>query len=134
MKYWLMLLFVLIALASSAVLAFEPLSVICDIEQGCSVVQNSTYAYTFGIKNSVYGVAVFSVLFLVILMQIVKPGKNREKFIKFSLLLGTLIALYFLGLQIFILKAYCKYCFIADFSVLIAFAISFLPDKKIKFV
>lgn len=132
MKYWIMLLFVLFALGSSAVLAFEPLSEICTVEKGCSVVQNSTYAYTLGIKNSVYGVGIFSILSLAILAQILKPDAKNEKFIKFCLFIGTLIAVYFLALQIFVLKAYCQYCFIADLSVIFAFGVS-LINKKIKF-
>ncbi len=132
MKYWLMLLFVLLALGSSAALAFEPLSEICNVEQGCSVVQNSTYAYTFGIKNSIYGVGIFSILSLAILMQILKQSGRNEKFIKISLFIGTLIAIYFLFLQIFVLKAYCKYCFVADLSIIFAFGVSFI-NKKIRF-
>src|SRR3989344_6450449 len=133
MKYWTILIFILLALGSSAVLAFEPLSEVCNVEQGCSVVQNSTYAYTFGVKNSVYGVGIFSLLSLAILLQIFKPNDKNEKFIKLSLFIGALTAIYFLSLQVFVLKAYCKYCFIADFSVIIAFGISLL-EKKIKLI
>ncbi|MBI4116477.1 hypothetical protein HY449_01915 [Candidatus Pacearchaeota archaeon] len=133
MKYWFMLVFILFALGSSVVLAFEPLSEICNVEQGCSVIQNSTYAYMFGIKNSVYGVGIFSLLSLAIIIQIFKPNNKNEKLIRMSLFVGMLIAIYFLSLQIFVLKAYCKYCLVADFSVIIAFGIS-LFEKKIKFV
>jgi len=133
MKYWMVLVFILLALGSSAVLAFEPLSVVCNVEQGCSLVQNSSYARTFEVKNSVYGVGIFSVLSLVAILQILKPGRKKEKFLKFSLFIGTLIAIYFLFLQLFVLKAYCKYCLIADFSVIIAFGISVF-SKKIKLV
>mgnify|MGYP001589378376 CR=1 FL=1 len=128
-----MLIFIFAALASSAILAFEPLSVVCNAEQGCSLVQNSVYAHTFGIKNSIYGVGIFSLLSAIVILQILKPGKNKEKLIKLSLFVGMLIAIYFLFLQIFVLKAYCKYCFVADLSVIAAYGVS-LFEKKIKFI
>ena len=134
MKYWTILIFILLALGSSAVLAFEPLSEVCNVEQGCSVVQNSTYAYTFGVKNSVYGVGIFAFLSILALIQIFRHSNKMEKFLKFSLIIGSAIAIYFLILQIFVLKAYCKYCIVVDLSVILALLVLSAPRKKIIFV
>ena len=133
-KNILLLILLLAALMSSAILSFKPLSEICNIEEGCDLVQNSIYAETFGIKNSVYGVAIFSFLLIISLFQIFKPTEKKEKFIKLSLIIGSAIAVYFLILQLSVLKAYCKYCLIVDFSVIIALIVSHLPNKKISFV
>jgi uncharacterized membrane protein len=134
LKYPLILFFLLISLASSAILAFEPLSVICNVEQGCALVQNSVYAHSFGIKNSLYGVGIFSLLLIITLIQIFKPTKIKKKIIKSSLIFGSLIAIYFLFIQNFILNSYCKYCLVVDFAVIFAMIISFIPNKKIKII
>ena len=133
-KYLLIIIFLLISLASSAILAFEPLSVVCNVEQGCALVQNSVYAHTFGIKNSLYGVGIFSLLSIITVLQILKPTKIKKKIIKFSLIVGSAIAIYFLVLQIFVLHAYCKYCLVVDLSVIAAMIVPFLPNKKIKII
>jgi uncharacterized membrane protein len=133
-KYPLILIFLLISLASSAILAFEPLSVVCRAESSCAVVQNSAYAHTLGLKNSLYGVVIFSLLLIITLIQIVKPTKIKKKIIKSSLMAGSLIAIYFLFIQIFILHSYCKYCLIVDFAVILAMIISFVPNKEIKII
>ena len=134
LKSVLLLILLLAALISSAILSFKPLSEICNIEGGCDLVQNSIYAETFGIKNSVYGVAVFSLLSMISLFQIFKPTKRKTDFLKFSLFFGSAIAIYFLILQIFVLKAYCKYCLVVDFSVIMALFVCYSPKTKISFV
>ena len=134
LKNILLLILLLAALIGSAILAFKPLSEICNVEEGCDLVQNSIYAETFGIKNSVYGVAVFSLLSIISLFQIFKPTKRKMAFLKFSLFFGSAIAIYFLALQIFVLKAYCKYCLVVDFSVILALFVCYSPKTKISFV
>jgi len=133
-KHVLIMIFVISSLISSSILAFQPLSEICNIEEGCDLVQNSVYAQTFGIKNSVYGVWAFSLLLILIAYQIFKPSKEKENLIKYSLIISSIVAIYFLFLQIFILQAYCKYCLIVDLSVIFATIISFSKKNKIKFV
>jgi len=133
-KYTLVSILLLVALASSAILAFEPLSVVCNAEQGCALVQNSVYAYTFGIKNSLYGVGIFSVLLLLALLQIFKHSGKMERFLKSSLIVGSAVAVYFLFLQIFILHAYCKYCIVVDLSVILALLVIYSPKRKINFI
>ena len=134
LKYLLISVLLLVALAGSAILAFEPLSVVCNAEQGCVFVQNSVYANTFGIKNSLYGVGVFSVLLLLALLQIFKRSSKVEKFLKFSLIVSSAVAVYFLFLQMFILHAYCKYCIVVDLAVILALIVIYSPKRKINFV
>ena len=133
-KNILLLILLLTALASSAILSFKPLSEICNIEEGCDLVQNSIYAQTFEIKNSVYGVGIFAFLSILALIQIFRHSNKMEKFLKFSLIIGSAIAIYFLILQIFVLKAYCKYCMVVDLSVILALLVLSAPRKKIIFV
>ncbi|MEK6760363.1 MAG: vitamin K epoxide reductase family protein [Nanoarchaeota archaeon] len=133
-KYILVSILILIALAASAILAFEPLSVVCNVEQGCALVQNSIYAQTFEIKNSLFGVGIFSVLSILALSQIFRHSNKIEKFLKFSLFVGSAVAVYFLILQIFVLQAYCKYCIVVDLSTILALLVIYSPKKKINFI
>lgn len=133
-KYLLVSILLLIALAGSMILAFEPLSVICGVESGCEFVQNSPYAHTFEIKNSIYGIGIFSTLSLLAFMQGFMHSNKIEKFLKFSLIIGSAIAVYFLILQIFVLHAYCKYCLVVDLSVILALLVMYSPKRKINFV
>ena len=133
-KKILLLILLLIALVSSAILSFKPLSEICNVEEGCDLVQNSSYAYTFGIKNSFFGVGIFGFLSILALIQIFRHSGKMEEFLKFSLILGSAAAIYFLILQIFVLKAYCKYCIVVDLSVILALLVIYSPKRKIKLV
>ena len=133
-KYFLISILLLIALAGSMILTFEPLSVVCGLESGCELVQSSSYAYTFGIKNSLYGVGIFPVFSLLAFFQIFRHSDKIEKFLKLSLIIGSAIAIYFLALQIFVLQAYCKYCIVVDLSVIFALIVIYSPKRKINFV
>jgi len=119
-KYILLLALFLISLFSSLTLLLSPVEEICNIEEGCSIVQHSSYAKTLGIENSVFGVAIFSLLIFLTLWQIRKPNKYNWRVIKISTIIGSLVAIYFLYLQQFVLGAYCKYCLVIDLSLLLA--------------
>ena len=122
-KHHIILAFLIISLASSIVLSTQPLSEICDVGKGCEVVQHSKYSETLGIKNSHFGVLIFAILSIITFKQIKLPTKKKKQFLKLGLIIGSIIAIYFIYLQQFILKAYCKYCMVVDISILIALAI-----------
>lgn len=127
-KYKILLFLLTISLLASLVLSITPTPPIC--EEGCDIVQTSQYASLLGIKNSTYGVLIFLVLSFVTFSQILNPSKKKEKILKISLLLGTLVSLYFLYLQAFTINAWCKYCLVVDFSVILGTIIIFVKWKK----
>jgi uncharacterized membrane protein len=128
-KYHLLLILFTISLISSAILAFTPVSEICVPGEGCEVVQNSPYAKTLGVENSLIGVFIFIFLILLTASQI-KNQREIKKFIIYSLvIIGFFLAIYFLYIQHFILQAYCKYCLVVDFSMILALMV-LLPDIK----
>jgi len=120
MKYKILLVLFIISFASSLTLSLKPVSEICDLNKGCEVVHYSQYNFTFGIQNSHYGIFIFLFLILLTSSQIVKPKKNKETAIKLLVIIGSLIVVYFLYIQEFVLNAYCKYCLLVDFSLLLA--------------
>lgn len=134
MRYKILLCLFVLSLISSLILSITPLSEICKPGEGCDAVQNSVYAYTFGVKNSVYGIGIFSFFSLLALIQIFKHSRKIGKLIKFLLIISSSVAVYFFVLQIFIIHAYCKYCIIVDLSVILALIVVYLPKRKINFV
>lgn len=120
-KYKIFLFIFIVNLIVSIALTIENPQEICSAEKGCNAIQNSKYASTFSIKNSDYGVVIFSFLALITLAQIYKPTKNKEKIINLSIIIGAIISIYFIYLQQFVLKAYCKYCLIVDIILILTF-------------
>lgn len=130
LKYKIILLLFLIALTSSLILSIIPIPVICQPNEGCYTVQNSSYARTFNIKNDYFGDILFLFMAIIIISHIIKPTRNKKTIIKIGILIGTLTSLYFIYLQIFVIHAFCKYCIIIDSSMILIFILSFFPEKK----
>ena len=128
-KYNIFLILFIISLLASLTLSLSPIEAICNLEKGCSVVRHSEYNFTFGIKNSHYGTVIFAFLSLLTFLYLKKPTKNKRKIITIAIIIGSIIALYFIYLQQFILKAYCEYCMVVDVSILLAFLILILTWK-----
>ncbi len=133
MKYKILLIIFLISLISSIIiLSTAPRdSTFCSPDGGCNSVQNSKYAYLFGISNSIYGIFIFAFLSLITFMHIKKPKPIKKLLINSGVIIGFFIALYFIFLQIFILKAFCKWCLVIDFSMIIAFFLVILKKDNL---
>jgi len=128
LEYKILLALFIISLTSSFMLSIASQSEIqfCDInggEGGGNTVYNSPYNYTFGIHNSYLGVAIFLTLSLITYSHLKKPTKQKRNLITYATVSGSLVALYFLYLQKFVLNAYCKYCLVVDISMIIALGI-----------
>lgn len=119
LKYLIILIILFISLISSIILSAKPIEEICDITQGCSVVQNSNYAKTLGIKNSHLGIIGFSALIILLTSQIKKPTAIKKILIKSGFFLAFLVAIYFIYIQVSVLNAFCRYCIIVDISSII---------------
>ena len=136
MKYKILLIIFIASLIVSAILAFSNTgnSDFCGIneKENCNAVQNSKYASLFGISNSVYGIFIFLILSILTFSQMQKPTKNKQLLIAYAVITGFIIAIYFIFLQIFILKALCRYCLVIDFGLIIAFFLVILGEIKKK--
>ena len=119
-KYPILMLFFIFALIASAILSFSSVQDVCNLEEGCYTVHNSSYNSILGIKNSYPGMVLFLVTILLIYSQIKNPSILKRKIINLMTIMGAGIAIFFLIIQIFVLKAYCQYCLIVDFSMLAA--------------
>jgi uncharacterized membrane protein len=111
-------------------LTFIPLPLICSPNEGCFIVQNSSYARTLGISNEIFGDAIFLLMSTLITWHILKPTKLKEFGIRVGTFFGALVAIYFLYLQAFVIHAFCKYCLVVDIGMLLAITVLLLPEKK----
>ena len=130
MKYKFLFWLFLLAFIASLVLSLAPISEICDPGKGCDVIQHSSYASTLGIKNSHYGSIIFGLTLLLILSHIRKPEEYKKKITHTVIIVSSLIAIYFIYIQQFVLNTYCKYCLVVDISILTALLIIIFNWKK----
>ena len=119
MKYKIFLVIFFIGLICSLILTSNSESGLCKPAAGCDLVNNSSYGSTLGIKNSVYGIFIFPFLILLTIFHILNPGKHTRRILHLGIILGSLVAIYFLYLQFFVLKLYCKFCIVIDIALLI---------------
>jgi uncharacterized membrane protein len=118
-KYnWLLILFT-IGFIISSILTLTPIPEICDPNEGCDVVLSSDYASFLGLKNSAYGVGIFLILMFVTLIHMKKPRQKTRHLIHLSITLASGIAIYFLYIQKYVLKSFCKYCMFLDILIVI---------------
>ncbi len=131
-KYQILLVLVIISLIGSLALSFSPVADTCGIDEaeGCDVVKNSMYNYSWGIKNSYFGVAISLLLSLLIYAQIKNPGKTKRNIIHLAVIAGAIVALYFIYLQQFVIGSWCTYCLIVDISLLLSLIIIIFNWKK----
>lgn len=130
-KLYLFSILFIICLISAIILQTSQKSY-CSVGEGCDVVSQSDYSSLLGIKNSLIGIFVFIFLISLTIWQILEPHKTKQKIISAGILLGSIIAIYFIYLQNFVIHAWCKFCLVVDISLLIALIILLIPGRKAK--
>lgn len=133
LKYKILLVLFVIAFLASAVLSFVPLEKACGGTQTtCYAVQTSQYETTFGIKNAYSGLVAFFLIGVLAFFQIKNHKKSRKNLITGGIVFASLIAVYLLYIQFFVLNAVCKYCMIIDSATLISLGIMIFWKEKRK--
>ncbi|MER3570112.1 MAG: hypothetical protein C4348_00645 [Patescibacteria group bacterium] len=95
----------------------------CLINSGCEFIFQSKYSRIFNIPIAFLGIVYF--LILLIFSFLIFKGKNYLiKFFKIIITFGFLFALYLIYLQFFVIKSFCQYCLVVDFSTIIMFFLS----------
>ncbi len=114
---------------------------ICQVDAtfDCKTVDNSPYAITFGIPNSVLGMVGFGLVALGSLWKILE--KKRDPGIDLYLLLVTLggfgFSLYLTGIEAFVLHAWCIFCLASQAVMLAIFILTvilFIKGRSVSII
>ncbi|MCR4276021.1 MAG: vitamin K epoxide reductase family protein [Candidatus Parcubacteria bacterium] len=129
----LILFFAFFGIADSAYLTQHELSgtpLLCNIGNlsGCNVVASSQYSYIFGIPLAEFGILFYSVIFVLAALEIVLFDQLLRRALQALSLVGLLASLYFTFVQIFLIGAFCIYCFASALSTLLIFIFASLLE------
>lgn len=114
-KYDLIIILSIVALCFSLFLAVSEalkITVPCDITGGCEIVLNSKYANFLGFPLSYLGVGFFGIVVFISLLS--NHYLKFRKILTVVLGIGAVLAIYFLTVQLFVIKQICQYCFVID--------------------
>ncbi len=87
----------------------------CGPESGCDKVLSSRWAYVFGLPVSIFAIPAYLAL-----LGLVRPGRVRWNLVFPLALLVLFAALWFVGVQTFQLRAFCKFCMTAHAAGVLA--------------
>lgn len=123
------ILFIILEIGLSIYLIINSLKPVdvCIIGESCSSVQNSIYGSILGVKVSYLAILAFVLLLSFKFIH--------KKIFILAGFIGALIALYFISIQLFVLKEICSTCFIIDSIMVFTFLLILLElfiEKKIK--
>ena len=109
----------------------------CAIVKGCEAVTTSQYA-TIGLPAVEGGVSVAllgAIYYLVVLITSIAIIETKsdwlKKFLSKFSILGLLASIWFISLQLFVIKALCLYCLVSAFSSTTIFITAFFLKKDI---
>jgi len=105
----------------------------CHVTHGCSDVLTSKYSEVLGIPLSWFGLAFYiTVLSLAVFKLFEDPERPYEapsKLIFYLSGAGLIVSALLVGIQAFILKAYCEYCLLSAALVLTIFLVCPNPGR-----
>ena len=106
----------------------------CHITHGCTDVLTSKYSEIAGIPLSWFGLAFYLMVFSLVIIKLFEDSNNPMKQLSgliFYLAGAALIVSAFLvGIQAFILKAFCEYCLLSAGLVLTIFLLAPHPGPR----
>ena len=109
---------------------------LCNIQNlsGCNIVANSQYSQLFGIPLAEYGVLFYGILFVLAALELVLFDRLLRRVLQGVSFAGILASLYFTGVQVFLIGAFCRYShassLIALFIIILASLIEPLNRSK----
>lgn len=97
----------------------------------CSVTSSKIKSFILDKEvNGYTGMIIFLFLLIITFFQIKEPTKIKKALIYAGIFVGSIIAIYFIYLQIFILEAFCKYCMVIDVGLLISLILILIKWKN----
>jgi len=95
----------------------------CHVTRGCTDVLTSRYSELMGIPLSVFGLVFYVTVFSLAVFQISGVGKTLN-WVFWPATVGSVFSAILVGIQSFVLKAYCEYCLLSAILVLSIFLLS----------
>ncbi len=103
--------------------------VACHVTKGCNDVLTSAYSTLAGIPISWFGLAFYLAVFSCAIFDL-SGSANIARLILYPATLAFLISLCLLGVQAFILHAYCEYCLMSALFSTSIFALSVVRRRS----
>ncbi len=130
---WLILLLAFFGLSDSVYLAKEAFSgipLICDIAglSGCNVVAESPYSHILGIPLADYGVAFYTLLFILAAVEVMYVQVHVRRVIQGLVALGLIASAYFIFIQLSVINALCIYCSLSALISLLVFILAYFIE------
>ena len=82
----------------------------CSIVHGCSQVLPSQYSTFVGVPVALLGAGYYLFILVASLAYLESKSESMLRLAAKMTILGVLASIYFLALQIFVIRAYCLYC------------------------
>lgn len=130
-----LLVFVTAGLLDSLYLSYTALThtaLTCNITglDGCNIVAQSSYSHFLGIPLGVFGVLFYVMIFVAIAATHRLPTKIARQALMFFTTTGLLLSVYFMGIQVFVIRAVCIYCVASFIFALLLWATSLSLFKQ----
>lgn len=105
----------------------------CHVTHGCTDVLTSRYSEIAGIPLSWLGLAFYITILSLVVFKLFEDGNSPLNFplpvIFYLTGAGLVISALLVGIQAFILKAFCEYCLLSATLVLLMFLLSPHPGR-----
>jgi uncharacterized membrane protein len=107
----------------------NPGSIPCHVTRGCGDVLTSQYSELMGIPISVFGLLFYVTVFSLAVFQLSGAGKTL-KWVVWPASAALVVSAVLVGIQAFVLNAYCEYCLLSAILVLSIFLLSPHPWSR----
>lgn len=91
----------------------------CPRKGGCNLVTKGKYSKIFGFQNELLGMMFYAVL--LITLPLAEIDINIKSFAQTLSIFGLGFSLYFVFLQAFVIKSWCRFCIISALCSIIIF-------------
>ena len=102
-------------------------SLLCSVKQSCDLVQASPFSHVLGIKLSIVAIFAFMIL---LFCWIERDKKFFQKAYFIMSLVGASLAIIYISLQVFIIRAICESCIIIDALAIILYILICVKEAR----
>jgi len=106
----------------------------CHVTRGCTDVLTSKYSEIAGIPISWFGVGFYMVMFSLVAFKIFEDPKHPSDWLTASIFYlsgaALVVSALLVGIQAFIVKAFCEYCLLSAVLVLTMFLLAPSPGRR----